>query len=126
MIVFCIVPQGIGVTTVGPDRCLPPSLGFGVRGIEEYLWKHFWVFDERCSRNGSLVNNRDVLPADLKEGDRVGLKVTSTGALLLSVNGAEKKVWDGLPVDKPFWGVADICGGTRKIKADFEYPESGE
>ncbi len=53
----------------------------------------------------------------LRDGQTVGCLVTETGELHYFVDGKDQGVgWNGLPVDKPLWGFADIYGRTTKIR----------
>ena len=64
--------------------------------------------------------------SNLTRGQRVGLLVTTNGQLHLFLDGQHhKEIATGLPVDKPLWGAADVCGTCTKITSEILSGESG-
>ena len=109
---FLLLAQMIGMTTQCPDY---------IR-IRRDAWKwsnhsEYWnMINTSVHHNGE----RRELKADLwslREGQTVGCMVSRKGELHVYIDGVDKGiVWTGLPTHKPFWGLADISGCTKKIQ----------
>ena len=53
-------------------------------------------------------------------GFSVGLLIDNTGALHIFFNGSSsERLATGLPINKPLWGVVDVCGYCTKIKSEM-------
>ena len=120
-----LLQQAIGFTSVPPGTYIPPSLGFGVRGVQENMWSNYWVVDDTTCHHGHDTPKRgNFLPADLQPGGVVGVKVTPDEEMLVTASGKEPVTWNlawktkGL-IDRPLWGVVDVYGCARKIRADY-------
>lgn len=62
----------------------------------------------------SLVNMDE-----LSVGHSVGCVVTKKGRLEIFLNGRSLGAGgDGLPVDKPIWGFADLYGKTTEVRSN--------
>ena len=100
------------MTTQCPDNISIPSYALQWRDHSDY-WilagSNFYHNDEQ----GGLKVNLD----SLREGQTVGCMVSREGELHVYIDGVDKGiVWTGLPTHKPFWGVADVIGRTKKIQ----------
>ena len=85
--------------------------------LEEGGHSDYWIlYRNNVRHNGE----RRVLKVDLdslREGQTVGCMVSREGELHVYIDGVDKSiVWTGLPTHKPFWGVADVHGCTKKIQ----------
>ena len=102
----------IGMTTQCPDNISIPSYAVEWSGHSDY-----WIL--RCStvyHNGKRSQLKVNLES-LGEGQTVGCTVSREGELHVYIDGVDKGiVWTELPTHKPFWGVADVCGCTKKIQ----------
>ena len=102
----------IGMTTQCPDDISIPSYAVEWKDHSDY-----WIL--RCStvyHNGKRSQLKVNLES-LGEGQTVGCTVSREGELHVYIDGVDKGiVWTELPTHKPFWGVADVCGCTKKIR----------
>ena len=111
--VYLLLAQRIGMTTQYPSN------NISLPGAFEELSGHsdYWIlYRNNVRHNGE----RRVLKVDLdslREGQTVGCMVSREGELHVYIDGVDNGiVWTGLPTHKPFWGVADVHGCTKKIQ----------
>ena len=102
----------IGMTTQCPDNIRIPRNALEWRDHSDY-----------GILRGSVVHHNDekreleINLDSLREDQTVGFMVSREGELHVYIDGVDKGiVWTGLPTHKPFWGVADIYGATKKIQ----------
>lgn len=92
---------------------IPQSLYFCMK-------KQFWIVRHRESYHGQEIKESSYFAEDLKGIRTMGVVVTDDGNLHLLVNDEDIGVlWRGLPTDKPLWGIVDVFGRLRKIRAEF-------
>ena len=77
----------------------------------------YWILDEDTVYHNGVTRNFKVNLWSLREGQTVGCMVSREGELHVYIDGVNKGiVLTGLPTHKPFWGVADVFGRTKRIK----------
>ena len=113
MLISYYQQQSIGMTTRCPDNIRIPSEALK---LERSDHSGYWIL--WCSN--IYHNGRRKLKVNLwslREGQTVGCMVSREGELHVYIDGVDKGIeWTGLPTHKPFWGVADVCGCTKKIQ----------
>ena len=82
--------------------------------------KQFWVVRHRESYHGQEIKESSYFPEDLKAITTLGMVVTDEGSLHLLVNDEDIGIlWKDLPTDAPLWGIVDVLGKLKKIRAEF-------
>ena len=108
--------QGIGVTTLDPSSAsavIPQSLSYCMK-------KQFWVVRQMESYHGQEIKESRYFSKDLKDINTIGVVVTEKGDLHLLINSNDVGViWKDLPTDKPLWGIVDVYGQLKKVRAEF-------
>ena len=80
--------------------------------------------DAGCHHSHDTPKRGNFIPAELKQGASVGVKVTPSGDIQVMVSGKEPVIWN-LPgksrslTDRKVWGVVEVYGCTRKISTDY-------
>ena len=96
--------QRVGITTQCPDNIIIPSDALECSDHSDY-----WILTERRHLKVDLNS--------LREGQTVGCMVSREGKLHVYIDSVDNGiVWTRLPTHEPFWGVADVCGRTKKIQ----------
>ena len=100
------------MTTQCPDNTSIPS--------DASLWyghSNYWILDYNTVHHNGEWRELKAKLDSLREGQTVGCMVSREGELHVYIDGVDKGiVWTGLPTHKPFWGVADVYGCTKKIQ----------
>ena len=100
------------MTTQCPDNISIPSDAVECINHSDYwilLGSNIYHNDERRELKVNL--------SSLREGQTVGCMVSREGELHVYIDGVDNGiVWTGLPTHKPFWGVADVYGRTKRIQ----------
>ena len=111
--VYCVdQQQSIGMTTQCPDDIEIPSDALEWRDHSDY-----WILTGSTVYHNGKRRKLKVNLNSLREGQTVGCIVSREGELHVYIDGVDKGIeWTGLPTHKPFWGVADVYGCTKKIK----------
>ena len=79
-----------------------------------------WLFFGNIVYHDGNKQTLGIFTSSLKKGDSVGCCLTGGGDLEIYINGQKRAVgWRNVPVDKPLWGVVDICGRARTIQSEF-------
>ena len=100
------------MTTQCPDNIRIPSHASEWKDHSDY-----WILDRTTVYHNDEKRKLKVNLNSLREGQTVGCKVSKEGGLHVYIDGVDKGiVWTGLPTHKPFWGVADVYGCTKKIQ----------
>ena len=95
-------PDDISVPQVALDRCDHAD---------------YWILDGNTVYHNGEEKDIEVDVDLLRVGQTVGCMVSSDGELHVYIDGVDKCVlWTGLPTHKPFWGLADVCECTTRIK----------
>ena len=95
-------PDDISVPQVALDRCDHAD---------------YWILDGNTVYHNGEEKDIEVDVDLLRVGQTVGCMVSSDGELHVYIDGMDKCVlWTGLPTHKPFWGLADVCECTTRIK----------
>lgn len=110
------IPQGIGLTSLDPlseKAVAPQSLYFCMK-------KQFWVVRHQESYHAQEIKESSYFSEDLKDIESLGVLVSEEGDLHLFVNDEDVGVlWKDLPTDKPLWGIVDVFGKLKKIRAEY-------
>ncbi len=82
-----------------------------------YRSSEYWILSTSTVYHNGQGRRVDFNLESLRVGQTVSCQVNKTGELHYFVDGKEQGVgWNGLPVDKPLWGIADIFGRATKIR----------
>ena len=88
--------------------------------IGALVWRDhsaYWILFIDAVRHNGEERELKLNLNSLKVGQTVGCMVSREGELHVYIDGVDKSVvWTGLPTHKPFWGVADVFGRTKKIQ----------
>ena len=77
----------------------------------------YWIQFSNVVHHNGEKRKLEVDLESLREGQTVGCMVSREGELHVYIDGVDNGiVWTGLPTHKPFWGVADVYGRTKKIQ----------
>ena len=105
--------QSIGMTTQCPDNMSIPIISDAL----EWSNSDYWILDSNTVHHNGKRREVKVDLDYLREGQTVGCMVSREGELHVYIDGVDNGiVWTGLPTHKPFWGVADVYGCTKKIQ----------
>ena len=100
------------MTTQCPDNIRIPSSALGWCDHSDY-----WILSSSFVYHKNEEREITVNLNSLRKGQTVGCMVSREGELHVYIDGVDKDiVWTGLPTHKPFWGVADVFGHTKKIQ----------
>ena len=100
------------MTTLCPD-----DIRFPDHALKWNDHSDFWILDNNTVYHNDDMRELKVNLKSLREGQTVGCMVSREGELHVYIEGVDKGiVWTGLPTHKPFWGVADVHGRTKKIQ----------
>ena len=112
MLISYYQQQSIGMTTQCLEYIRIPS-----HALEWPDHSDYWILDGSIVYHNSERRNLKVNLDSLREGQTVGCMVSREGELHVYSDDVDKGiVWTGLPTHKPFWGVADVYGHTKKIQ----------
>lgn len=101
---------------------MDPSSGTAIVPQSLYfcMKKQFWVVRHRESYHGQEIKESSYFAEDLRGITTLGVVVTDDGCLHLLVNDEDIGViWKDLPTDAPLWGIVDVFGKLKKIRAEF-------
>ena len=102
----------IGMTTQCPDNIEIPR-----HALKWCNHSDYWILAGSAVYHNSEERELRVNLDSLRKGQTVGYMVSREGELHVHIDGVDKGiVWTGLPTHKPFWGVADVYGRTKKIQ----------
>ena len=114
---------------VGLTTELPNDVPHHLSGTCSSASSHEWVYFGNYICYKKQRSDFPDLPSlnDLTPGNSVGLLVTPNGQLDLFLDGEYRcEIANGLPVDTPLWGVADVYGPCAKIKSEILSGESSD
>ena len=112
MLISYYQQQSIGMTT----QC-PVSISILRDALEWRDHSDYWILDSNTVYHNGERRQLKVNLFSLGEGQTVGCMVSREGELHVYIDGVDMGiVWTGLPTHKPFWGVADVYGRTKKIQ----------
>ena len=92
---------------------IPQSLSYCMK-------KQFWVVRQMESYHGQEIKESRYFAKDLKDIETMSVLITEYGELHLLINDNDVGViWKDLPTDQPLWGIVDVYGKLKKIRAEF-------
>ena len=105
------------MTTNTPDTGPLPQGWSYIDSSDQYWYVLIWSGNCAAWHRGQQRVLKSAL--DRSGGNTFGLCVLPTGELQLYHNGRDVGVaWEGLPTDRPLWGVVGLLGGWR-VKANY-------
>ena len=106
------------MTTECPDNIISIPI-YALKWIRD---SDYWILDcttvyHNDEEGGKTKRVLKVNLNLLREGQTIGCMVSREGELHVYIDGVDRGiVWTGLPTHKPFWGVVDVYGPTKKIQ----------
>ena len=121
MYVCCLFShlQAIGFTLLYPDTIDPvPNVTPEVIDSENY-----WLFKDNMVYHNRNRQRQSISTGHLNKDDSIGCCITTGGDLEIHINGKRVVGWCNVPVDKPLWGVVDMCGRAKTVQSQFHCGE---
>ena len=119
LLTFLYFSQTVGVTSALPESVpytLHPDYRVYQASSNEWVYGDNQLLHNKTATDFPHLPSLDYPPV----GFSVGLLIDNTGALHIFFNGtSSKRLATGIPIHKPLWGMADLCGMCSKIKSEM-------